>query len=136
MTVIDVTGWGDAVEAMIMPLLRFYDFRGRSTRTEFWMYWMMMFTVLVVLAVLHLVSIGPEGPRAGAAGALYTAMTVISVVTFIPSVAVTVRRFHDQGRSGWVILTAFIPFVGSLVLLAFMMVPGTEGENRWGYDPR
>lgn len=55
---------------------------------------------------------------------------------FIPSLAVTVRRFHDQDRSGWFVLIGIIPYIGSLIVLVFMMLDGTEGENRFGPDPK
>jgi len=61
---------------------------------------------------------------------------VVALALFIPSLAVTVRRFHDQDKSGWYILLGFIPYVGSLILLVFMCLDGTRGENRFGPDPK
>jgi len=46
--------------------------------------------------------------------------------------AVTVRRFHDQNRSGWFFLLNLIPYVGGLVVLVFMLLPGTPGDNNFG----
>ncbi|MDB5667676.1 MAG: hypothetical protein JWL74_626 [Alphaproteobacteria bacterium] len=54
----------------------------------------------------------------------------------IPSIAVTIRRLHDQDKSGWMILLAFIPLVGGIVLLVFMLLDGTRGPNRFGADPK
>lgn len=54
----------------------------------------------------------------------------------IPSIAVTVRRFHDQDKSGWMILLVFIPLVGGIILLVFMLLDGTRGPNRFGPDPK
>ncbi|WP_164263979.1 DUF805 domain-containing protein, partial [Stenotrophomonas maltophilia] len=61
---------------------------------------------------------------------------IYSLATIIPNIAVTVRRFHDQDRSGWMILLSFIPFVGGLILFIFMCLDGTRGENRFGLDPK
>ena len=47
----------------------------------------------------------------------------------------TVRRFHDQDMSGWFYFLRFIPYVGGIVLIVFMCMQGTKGENRFGYDP-
>ena len=58
------------------------------------------------------------------------------LVAFIPSLAVQVRRFHDQDKSGWFILLGLIPYLGGLVLLIFMCLEGTRGPNRFGADPR
>jgi uncharacterized membrane protein YhaH (DUF805 family) len=59
-----------------------------------------------------------------------------SIVGLIVSgLAVEVRRFHDQDRSGWLMLLGLIPYVGFLVVLVFMCLPGTRGPNRFGADP-
>lgn len=55
---------------------------------------------------------------------------------FIPNLAVTIRRLHDQDKSGWFYLLAFIPIVGSIVILIFMVLEGTRGPNRFGEDPK
>jgi uncharacterized membrane protein YhaH (DUF805 family) len=56
--------------------------------------------------------------------------------TFIPSLAVQVRRFHDQDKSGWFILLNFVPYVGGLIVFVFMCLEGTRGPNRFGADPK
>ncbi|WP_166041208.1 DUF805 domain-containing protein [Sphingosinicella sp. YJ22] len=56
--------------------------------------------------------------------------------TLIPNLAVTIRRLHDQDKSGWMILLAFIPLVGGIILLVFMLLDGTRGPNRFGPDPK
>lgn len=61
---------------------------------------------------------------------------VVLAAMFIPSLAVQVRRFHDQDKSGWFVLLALIPFVGGLVLLVFNCLEGTRGPNRYGPDPK
>ncbi len=58
------------------------------------------------------------------------------LAVLIPSLAVQVRRFHDQDKSGWFILLGLIPYLGGLVLLIFMCLEGTRGRNRFGADPR
>jgi uncharacterized membrane protein YhaH (DUF805 family) len=58
-----------------------------------------------------------------------------AIGTFIPSIAVQVRRFHDQDRTGWLWLLNFIPF-GGFVVLVFMCLEGTPGENSYGPDPK
>lgn len=58
------------------------------------------------------------------------------VALFIPSLAVQIRRFHDQDRSGWFALLCFIPYIGGIILIVFMCIGGTRGPNRFGDDPR
>jgi uncharacterized membrane protein YhaH (DUF805 family) len=55
---------------------------------------------------------------------------------FIPNLAVTIRRLHDQDKSGWFYLMVFIPIIGPLVILVFMFLEGTRGPNRFGPDPK
>jgi uncharacterized membrane protein YhaH (DUF805 family) len=54
----------------------------------------------------------------------------------IPSIAVQVRRFHDQDKSGWFVLLNFIPSIGGIIVLVFMCLEGTRGPNRYGPDPK
>lgn len=51
-------------------------------------------------------------------------------------ISITVRRLHDTDRSGWWVLLILIPIIGDIVLLIFLCQKGTEGENRFGKDPK
>jgi uncharacterized membrane protein YhaH (DUF805 family) len=57
-------------------------------------------------------------------------------LTFIPFIAVTVRRFHDIGKNGWTILMAFIPFVGGILLLVFTCLDSEPNDNKYGQNPK
>ncbi len=70
---------------------------------------------------------------AGAYGPL-TALFFLGIL--VPSIAVQVRRFHDQDKSGWFVLIGLIPILGGLVVLVFMFLEGTRGPNRFGPDPK
>ena len=54
----------------------------------------------------------------------------------VPSIAVAFRRLHDTNRSAWWLLIAFLPLIGSVVLLIFYCLDGTPGPNRFGQDPK
>ncbi|MEC7118718.1 MAG: DUF805 domain-containing protein [Pseudomonadota bacterium] len=58
------------------------------------------------------------------------------LATLIPTLAVTIRRFHDQDKSGWFILLGLIPAVGGLIVLIFMCLEGTRGQNRFGANTK
>ena len=62
--------------------------------------------------------------------------TLYYVAVIVPYLAVIFRRLHDTDRSGWWILIAFIPLVGIIVLLVFLILKGNEGDNRFGPDPK
>lgn len=59
-----------------------------------------------------------------------------SLAVFLPSLGVTVRRLHDIGKSGWWVLLGFIPLVGVLVLLFFLVKDSEAGSNAYGPNPK
>lgn len=61
---------------------------------------------------------------------------IYTLAVLIPSLAVTVRRLHDIGRSGWWLLIAFIPLIGALILLIFTVLDSKPGSNQYGPDPK
>ncbi|MBB5736914.1 MULTISPECIES: DUF805 domain-containing protein [Xanthomonas] len=127
------------MEWMLLPLKRYADFNGRSRRKEYWMFMLLQAIVLLVLGGLFGVAAalmgGENGP--GALAWLIAAIMVIVVLAFIvPSIAVTVRRLHDQGKSGWFYLISLVPYVGGFIVLVFMCLEGTPGANEYGENPK
>jgi uncharacterized membrane protein YhaH (DUF805 family) len=58
------------------------------------------------------------------------------LATFIPGIAVSVRRLHDTNRSGWWLLLDLIPFIGGIILFVWFVQDGTPGDNRFGANPK
>ena len=58
-------------------------------------------------------------------------MFVYLNITFVPFITLTVRRLHDFNWSGWWCLLYFIPG-GAVAFIVFGLIPGTEGENKYG----
>jgi uncharacterized membrane protein YhaH (DUF805 family) len=54
----------------------------------------------------------------------------------IPGIAVTVRRLHDTSRTGWWVLIVFVPLVGALILMIFMVLESQPGDNEYGPNPK
>ena len=137
----------DFFPAVKIGYIRYSDFRGRATRSQYW--WWMLFTFLLLLIPLSI------------------------LVTFIPSLAVTSRRLHDKGKSGWwqilplgglmggligMILSTLVDVleyaavlgalfsllsmiiwlfpVGIVLLIVWLAKKGDEGPNKYGPDPR
>jgi uncharacterized membrane protein YhaH (DUF805 family) len=73
-------------------------------------------------------------PVAGIVGVGLLVLFVLATV--IPAIAVQVRRFHDQDKSGWFILLGLVPYAGGLIVFIFMLLEGTRGANQYGPDPR
>jgi uncharacterized membrane protein YhaH (DUF805 family) len=133
------------MEWMILPLKRYADFSGRSRRKEYWMYSLGIAIVYVLFFVVlfGVMGLGADSTTGelGVAGSMFAgtagiAFLVFILAIFIPSLAVQVRRFHDQDKSGWFVLLNLIPYVGGIVVLVMMCLEGTKGPNRFGPDPK
>jgi len=120
------------MEWMTMPLRRYADFSGRSRRKEFWMFYLGVIIAAVIIAIVENI-LGIAGSVGDVTGPL-TLLFALGI--FIPSLAVQVRRWHDQDKSGWFVLVGLIPLIGGLINLVFMMLEGTKGPNRFGPDPK
>lgn len=73
----------------------------------------------------------------GAGGVLlFMLLMLYGLVMLVPSLAVAVRRLHDQDKSGWFLLMSLIPLAGGFILLYFYVVEGSRGPNRFGPDPK
>lgn len=132
---------------MFQPLRKYATFSGRARRKEYWL-WQLFVALLYTALTIWLVStLGPIPETAtademmaqmnGAPAAMYPmiAIGLASLLLFLPSLAVTVRRIHDSGNSGWWILLG-LTAVGGIVILVFALIDGTPGPNRHGPDPK
>lgn len=130
------------MEWMIAPYKRYADFEGRSRRMEYWMFRLFEFGAFVIWIVFSGLLAGGIGAVGGdtAGGLVGGLMTLLLMVfllgSFVPSLAVTVRRLHDTDRSGWMMLISLVPLVGPIAMLVFMFSEGTRGENQYGPDPK
>ncbi|MFF7127331.1 DUF805 domain-containing protein [Streptomyces sp. NPDC008240] len=62
---------------------------------------------------------------------------LIALIGFmLPTWAVTVRRLHDSGLSGWLILIGLVPTIGAIALVVFCCTKSTAGVNKYGPNPR
>lgn len=90
----------------------FVEFNGRATKSEFWYFQLFAFIVSIVTCGFG------------------------SLVTFLPNLAVCIRRLHDTNRSGAMYFVAFIPFVGWIFLLIWFCDKSHPGDNKYGSYPR
>jgi uncharacterized membrane protein YhaH (DUF805 family) len=103
---------------------KYFDFTGRASRSEFWWWILFCFLLSFGCALIDIsfgwgkTSIDGNGPLA----------TLSVVITFLPSLAVSVRRLHDSDRSAWWL---WGPFVGWSVFLfvIFIAVSGRNDES-------
>ena len=121
---------------MLMPYRRYVDFSGRSQRKEYWMFYLFVMIVYIVLSIIMSLGAPTMDPATGqlsGGGAMATIgfalVCVFWLGTFIPALAVSIRRMHDQDRSGWWILCPIANII-------FLFIDGTPGTNRFGPDPK
>ena len=107
---------------------KYADFSGRARRKEYWYFYLFNTIASLVLALIDMMLFDAEG--VGLLGGLY------SLAVIIPGIAVTVRRLHDIGRSGWWLFIGLIPFVGAIALLVFLATDSVAGSNEYGPNPK
>jgi len=112
-------------------LKKYAVFKGRARRKEYW-YFVLFHVIFTFVLVIIDIMIGTYSYdlRFGVLSGLY----LLAVV--LPGLGVSIRRLHDTNRSGWWILIGFIPIIGAIVLLLFVLQSGTSGDNRYGPDPK
>ena len=103
---------------------QYADFQGRARRKEYW-----MFTLFHLIAAI--IASGMDALMNS-----YVFYLAYVLVSFIPALAVMVRRLHDIGKSGWMVFVSCVPFIGGLWLLALLLGEGDTGENIYGPDPK
>ena len=124
------------------PFRRSMDFRGRATRRELWAFTLLFMMLQVGIFVGSAVFAAFAYPMIDDANRdpifswAMRSMSIVAILFVLPMLAVQVRRLHDLGLSGWLVLLHALPLVGSLVLMVTMLLPGNRGANAHGPDPR
>lgn len=114
------------INSFIGCLKRYAVFSGRACRSEFW-FWQLA-TFIISFVISFVVSMATD-PQTGS-----LASQLLCLVVLLPNLAVSVRRLHDTGRSGWNILLALIPFIGAVILIVFWC-QASQGGNKYGEGP-
>lgn len=109
---------------------QYATFSGRAQRAEYW-FFTLFFTIGYLLMSFIDGFIGTFSMEAGM-GALGG---IFLLVHLLPSIAVSIRRLHDIGRTGWWYLIVIIPLIGPLVFLVFTVLDSKE-DNQYGPNPK
>ncbi len=107
------------------------DFYGRARRKEYWIFTLINSTIGLIVAFISGMAVERFHTLTG-----YMPYLLFVLFTFIPSLAVSVRRLHDIDKSGWWIFIGFVPILGAFILLKFHLTEGDSGENQYGEDPK
>jgi uncharacterized membrane protein YhaH (DUF805 family) len=107
------------MDYFIDALKKYADFNGRACRKEYWMFVLIYIVINVILTVLGLDVIS----------------AIVGLVLLIPSISIGARRLHDTGRTGWWQLIYFIPLIGLIVMIVFL-VQDSHDDNEYGVNPK
>jgi uncharacterized membrane protein YhaH (DUF805 family) len=120
-------GFGAAIKRFFS---KYATFTGRASRGEYW--WAYLFYIIIVGVLYGIFIAGivvastaasSSGTTPQLGGGFYAGSSLLSLFllgTIVPYLAVTVRRLHDAGHSGWFVLLGLIPAVGGIILIVLL----------------
>jgi len=112
----------DPIQAVVSGFTRCMELGGRSSRSEFWWFYLFLGTVfLLTILVDALIGV--------------VAFSFVGLLLQLAIISVAVRRLHDIGREGWLILIGLVPGFGFIVLLVWFVSPSNKDSNRYGPNP-
>lgn len=121
-------------------LKKYVTFSGRARRREYWSF--VLINILIQIAIIGIgvgLGVGGGGTKENAlaiVGIFNLLANIFSLATFLPTLAVLARRLHDIGHSGWMFFIGFIPLVGPLIMLLFLVRDSQPGANQYGPNPK
>lgn len=121
---------------------QFGDFSGRARRREYWWFYLLNAVVFVLLMMPFVLMVDSTAPDQ--ALLIMVPMALYALVMIVPYLAVTVRRLHDSGRSGWWLvlfqfifgLVPYLNIIGGLVMLVLLCTDSDPGSNEYGPNPK
>lgn len=119
------------MEWFLKVMKQYADFNGRARRKEYWMF--TFFNLIFGIAAALIDNVLGTTTGGLPYGAFYL---IFSLVVLIPGLSVSVRRLHDVGKSGWMLLIALIPLIGAIWLFVLLVTDSKPGENEYGPNPK
>ena len=113
---------------------KYATFSGRATRSEYWYFNLFNFLIcfgLVFFGIIMTCIFNSELPTI----VLLMLYVFYALAIFIPGIAVSVRRLHDKGNSGWFMLLSLIPYIGTIVLFILFILDSEHFDNKYGLAP-
>ena len=114
---------------------KYATFSGRASRSEYWWAYLGYFVIATVLQIFAIIG-GIILIDAGEIALLPTLIALVGIFALIiPTIAVSVRRMHDTGKSGWMLLILIIPCIGFILWIVWMVEDGQAHDNAYGPVP-
>ena len=110
---------------------KYVDFSGRARRKEYWMF--VLFNIIFGIVAVILDNILGTASEDLGYGLFYG---LFALAVMLPTLAVTVRRLHDLGKSGWWFFISLIPIIGGIWLFVLTVTDSQPGDNQYGANPK
>ncbi|MGX7418211.1 DUF805 domain-containing protein [Carnobacterium gallinarum] len=123
--------------------LNYVNFNGRASRSEYWWPTAINMIISSIFNAMYFTSLMVYLNEATVTGNTLSAtlptMPILGVIfglaVVLPSLSLLIRRLHDTNKSGWLVLLAFIPFIGAIIIFVFTVLAGDQGDNPYGSNP-
>jgi len=111
------------MEHFIDGFKNFANFSDRARRKQYWMFTLFLYIIMIAVVIVE-----------AFIGTMFiTVLFLLAII--VPSISIAARRLHDSGRSGWWQLISFVPLIGPIVLLVFLVQDSKE-DNEYGPNPK
>ena len=117
------------VEALKLFFTNYANFKGRSTRSEYW--WALLLIGIVSSALCGVVVSSTMNNTEAGAGFVGILYIVWALATLVPGLSINWRRLHDTGKGGIFFLIMLVPIVGGIIYLIQVIKPSAP-QNEWG----
>lgn len=123
-------------QAVAEGFSKYATFSGRSRRSAYW-YWVLFSILAATVAAVADTGFGTtiEGANVGGTTGVGWISLVVALLLAIPGIAVTIRRLHDTGRSGWWWLLSLVCGIGAIIVFVFCL-QDSRADNEYGPNPK
>ena len=118
------------MESIQTVFQKYAVFDGRARRSEYWWFYL---AYAIVNGVLSGLANAFSGSGFGTAVSVISG--IVALACLVPTIAVTTRRLHDTGKSGWWQLL-YLTCIGGIVILIFCAMDSQPGDNQYGPNPK
>ena len=114
----------------------FLQFNGRINRALFWGGLVAVWVVGLINSWVNRASVPDDGLTTPVPAIIGITTFLIGIALIWPALAVSIKRWHDRGKSGWWMLIFLIPIIGWIWgFVELGIIEGTRGPNEYGPDP-
>jgi uncharacterized membrane protein YhaH (DUF805 family) len=111
-----------------------FEFDGRINRAKFWAGIVAAWIISIVFAIIIAIGVGINS------SGVWVIVGILGIALYVAIVwmglAISIKRWHDRGKSGWWVLISLVPIIGGLwALIETGFLEGTKGDNQYGPDP-